>query len=75
MTFLSLIWIYFETRDLALLERYTKDVFIWVVPSLIFLIAAFYLFRARVPFFLSLGISTAALFALILGLEKLKIFK
>lgn len=50
MTFLSLIWIYVETRDLALLETYTKDVLIWVLPSLIFFIAAIYLFRARVPY-------------------------
>ena len=61
VTFLSLIWIYIETRDLALLEKYTWDVMIWVVPSFLFFIAAFYLFKFRVPFVVSLGISTAVL--------------
>ncbi len=61
MTFLSLIWIYIETKDMAHLEKYTWDVMIWVIPSFIFFIAAFYLFKARVPFIATLGISTAVL--------------
>lgn len=61
MTFLSLIWIYWENKDLNLLATYTKDVFLWVIPSLLFFIVAFYLFRARVNFFLSMAFATAAL--------------
>ncbi len=61
MTFLSLIWIYMENKDLALLEKYTWDVMIWVIPSFLFFIAAFYLFKFRVPFLATLGISTAVL--------------
>ena len=75
VTFLSLIWIYMETKDLALLETYTKDVLIWVLPSLLFLIAAIYLFRARIPFLLTMGISTVALFAGVLAFEKLHLLK
>jgi hypothetical protein len=61
MTFLSLIWIYVEKRDLALLEKYTWDVMIWVIPSFLFFIAAFLLFKFRVSFAATLAISTAAL--------------
>jgi uncharacterized membrane protein (GlpM family) len=61
VTFLSLIWIYAEHKDLALLEKYTWDVMIWVIPSFIFFIAAFYLFKFRVPFVATLAISTAVL--------------
>lgn len=75
MTFLSLIWIYFETRDLALLETYTKDVFIWVLPSLIFFVVAIYLFRFRVPFVISMTLSTLVLFVGVLLFEKLHLLK
>lgn len=74
-TFLSLIWIYAETKDLALLETYTRDVLIWVLPSLVFLIAAIYLFRAKIPFIVTLGLSTGILFAGVFIFEKLKILK
>ncbi len=75
MTFLSLIWIYFETKDLAVLETYTRDVLIWVLPSLLFFIAAIFLFRARVPFVLTLGLSTTALFVGVFVFEKLQLLK
>ena len=75
MTFLSLIWIYAETKDLTLLETYTKDVLIWVLPSLFFLIAAIYLFRAKIPFLFSMGIATVALFIGVLLFEKLHLLK
>ena len=75
MTFLSLIWIYLETKDLALLETYTRDVLIWVLPSLLFFVAAIYLFRAKIPFLLTMGISTAVLFVGVLVFEKLHLLK
>ena len=75
ITFLSLIWIYVETKDLALLETYTRDGFIWVLPSFLFLIAAIYLFRAKVPFLLTMGLSTAALFIGVFIFEKLHLLK
>lgn len=72
MTFLSLIWIYMETKDLALLETYTKDVLLWAVPGVFFLIAAIYLFRARTSFLLAMGLSTAVLFIGVFVFEKLR---
>ncbi len=75
MTFLSLIWIYVETRDLALLSTYTRDVFFWVLPSLFFFVAAMFLFRMRIPFILSLSLSTLSLFVGVLLFEKLHLLK
>lgn len=75
VTFLSLVWIYVETKDLALLETYTRDVLIWVLPSLLFFVAAIYLFRFRVPFIVSMGLATLALFIGVVLFEKLKLLK
>lgn len=75
MTFLSLIWIYVETKDLALLENYTRDVLIWVLPSLFFFAAAIYLFRARIPFIFSMALSTAVLGIGVFVFNKLHILK
>ena len=75
MTFLSLIWIYIETKDLARLEAYTKDVLIWVLPSLLFFVAAIFLFRARVPFVISMILSTACLFVGVFIFEKMNLLK
>jgi len=75
ITFLSLIWIYLENRDLKLLEDYTKDVLLWTLPGLLFFIAAIFLFRARVSFALSLVLSTLALGVGLFIFEKLKIIK
>jgi uncharacterized membrane protein (GlpM family) len=61
MTFLSLIWIYFEKRDLNLLAVYTKDVILWVIPSFAFFIAAYFLFKHKVPFVVSMALATVAL--------------
>lgn len=75
MTFLSLVWIYVEKRDLALLETYTRDVLLWVLPSLLFFAAAIYLFRARVPFIVTMGLATAVLGIGVLLFEKLQWLK
>jgi len=75
MTFLSLIWIYAETRDLELLSAYTKDVLLWLIPSILFFIPAIFLFRAKIPFVLSMGLSTVALFVGVLIFEKFHLLK
>lgn len=75
MTFLSLIWIYVETKDLARLESYTKDVLIWILPSLLFFVAAIFLFRARIPFAITMAISTLCLFLGVVIFEKLNLLK
>jgi len=75
MTFLSLIWIYLETKDLALLENYTRDVLLWVLPSLIFFGAAIYFFHLRLPFFLSLLLATLILGAAVILFQKSGLLK
>ncbi len=75
MTYLSLIWIYAENKDLNLLAQYTRDVFIWVIPSLIFFIAAYFLFKSNTSFVLSMLVATLALFLGVFIFEKLKLMK
>jgi hypothetical protein len=75
ITLLSMIWIYIENRDLSQLESYAKDVLIWTLPSLFFFAAAIGLFRTRLPFFVSLALSTLALGLGVLLFSKLKILK
>jgi hypothetical protein len=75
ITFLSLIWIYAENKDLALLERYVHDVVLWLIPGLAFFLSLILLFRARVPFFWSMTLSTGALAGGVLLFNKLGILK
>lgn len=75
LTILSLIWIYIETKDMALLSSYTKDVLIWVMPSLLFFVAALYLFKYQVPFYLSILLSIAAMGVGVLIFEKMNLLK
>lgn len=63
MTFLSLIWIYYDTKDLDLLYRYTRDVLVWIIPTILFFVVALILFRAQVPFLMTLLLSTLSVFA------------
>ena len=71
VTFISLIWIYLETKDLGLIEKYTRDVLLWTLPSLSFFVAGIFLFKARVPFFPSLALATAALALTAFAFQKL----
>jgi uncharacterized membrane protein (GlpM family) len=75
VTYLSLIWIYVENKDLRLLEIYTRDVLIWIIPSVFFFIAAILLFRARVAFALTMVLSTLALTGGVLIFNRLGILK
>lgn len=75
VTLLSLIWIYIENRDLKLLETYTYDVLLWLIPSIFFLIAAYWLFRLHVPFILSMASSILCLGVAVLIFQKLKLLK
>ncbi|MBF0493098.1 MAG: DUF3147 family protein [Deltaproteobacteria bacterium] len=62
MTVLSLVWIYLEQKDLQVLQHYTKDVFLYVLPTLSFFGAAYYLFKHKTPFWLALSIALLILF-------------
>jgi hypothetical protein len=75
VTFLSLIWIYVEHRDLPLLENYSRDVLLWTLPGLPFFVVLIFSFRARIPFVFSLGLATAVLFLGVFLFNKLGILK
>lgn len=75
MTFLALIWIYIETKDLNLLYHYTRDVFFWVLPSLLFFVAAIYLFKMKVPFVWSMMLSCLALYLGVFLFQKMGVLK
>jgi hypothetical protein len=75
ITFLSMIWIYLENKDLALLHRYTWDVLLWTLPSIIFFFTAIILFKWRVPFFLTLALATLALAGGLYIFQKIGIIK
>lgn len=75
ITFLSLIWIYLEKKDLALLEVYVLDVLLWTLPGILFFITAFIFFRMRLPFFLSLAAATLAMGLGLYGFHKLGILR
>jgi uncharacterized membrane protein (GlpM family) len=56
-TLLSMIWLYYEKKDLALLSDFTKSVFWGIFPSLLFFIPAIWLFKKGCNFYLTLFIS------------------
>jgi hypothetical protein len=75
ITFLSLIWIYAQNKDLALLETYVRDVLIWLIPGIAFFISLIFLFRAKVPFLWSMTLATFALTAGVWLFQKTGILK
>lgn len=56
-TLLSIVWLYYEKKDLALLSDFTKAVFWGVFPSLLFFIPAMFMFKKGYNFYLTLFIS------------------
>lgn len=75
ITFFSMIWIYLEQKDLALLHRYTWDVLLYTVPSIIFFFTAIILFKWRVPFFVSLALASLSLAGGLYLFQKIGIIK
>ena len=75
VTFLSLLWIYSEHKDLKLIETYATDVLIWTLPSLVFFVVFILLLRFQTSFFLSLLISTLTLMGLVFILNRFHILK
>ncbi|OGH98843.1 MAG: hypothetical protein A2287_08800 [Candidatus Melainabacteria bacterium RIFOXYA12_FULL_32_12] len=56
-TLLSLFWLYYEKKDLALLSDFTRAIFWGIFPTLLFFIPAIFLFKKGWNFYLVLGIS------------------
>lgn len=75
VTLLSILWIYFEQGDLVRLSSYCKDVILWTLPSFFFFIAAIYLFRTKLAFPISFGLSLIAMALGVVVFQKLGIIK
>ena len=60
-TLLSLMWLYYEKKDLALLSDFTRAIFWGIFPTLLFFIPAIFLFKKGWNFYLVLGISFTCL--------------
>lgn len=75
VTLLSILWMYFEQRDLIKLSSYCKDVILWTLPSFFFFIAAIYLFKTKLSFPISFGLSLIAMAAGVVVFQRLGIIK
>ena len=75
VTYLSMIWIYAEHRNLPMLQTYTYDVLIWTLPGLMFFIAAILFFKSGMNFYLVMILATLILALAVLLFSRLGILK
>jgi len=68
VSFLGIIWLYVETGDAERVGGFSKSVFWLVLPSLPFFLVLPYLLKRNVNFYVSLGVATAVMFGLYLGM-------
>jgi hypothetical protein len=68
ISFLSMIWLYIETNDAARVASLASSIFWLVLPSLALFGALPLLLQNRVPFYLSLSLSTAIMLACYVGM-------
>lgn len=75
VSFLAMIWLYLDTKDVAKVANLSTSIFWLVLPSLVFFIALPPLLRMKLNFFLSLGLAAVAMLAcygvMVLTLPKL----
>jgi len=68
VSFLGIIWLYVETSDVTKVTSLSRNVFWLVLPSLPFFLVLPYLLKRNVNFYVSLGVATAVMFGLYLGM-------
>ena len=57
---LSMIWLYTDTKDVAIIARFSMDIFWLVIPSLLlFATLPVFLLKFRIGFFTALSLSIA----------------
>lgn len=71
VSFLGILWLYFETGDASKVADLAKSVFWLVLPSLPFFLLLPYLLKRNVDFYLSLAVATATLIGLYSGMMAL----
>jgi hypothetical protein len=64
VSFLSFIWMYFETKDTERIASLSTSIFWMVLPSLPFFVLFPFLLHRNIGFFVSLMISTAVMLVL-----------
>ncbi len=57
-SFLAILWMYGENKDVTPIIALSKDIFWLVIPSLVFFLALPYLLSRGVNFFLSMTVAT-----------------
>ena len=68
VSFLGIIWLYVETSDVTKVTSLSRNVFWLVLPSLPFFLVLPFLLKRNVNFYVSLGVATAVMFGLYLGM-------
>ena len=77
VSYLALIWLFFDTKDTERVAQLSTSVFWLVIPSLPFFVFLTFLLKKNIHFFASLGLSTGIMimiyFLMIHSLKKLGI--
>ena len=63
VSFLAIMWIYFETKDTKQIAALSSDIFWLVLPSLLFFVILPVLLRRSMNFFLAFAISAVVMIA------------
>jgi len=71
MSILSMLWIYFETKDSQKIAAYSMEIFWLVLPTLIFFVLLSFLIKKGIPFMPSLLSSIAVMLICFWGYMKL----
>ena len=67
LSFISIMWIYIESKDAMKIASFSNGVFWMVIPSLLFFILLPVLIKQKVNFYAALAVSTAAMTLLYFG--------
>ncbi|HKS36440.1 MAG TPA: DUF3147 family protein [Verrucomicrobiae bacterium] len=59
VSFLAMIWLYFDTRDAGKIAALSTSIFWLVLPSLVFFLALPPLLKLKLNFYLSFALATA----------------
>ena len=68
ISYLAIIWLYFETADTTRIADLSRNVFWLVLPSLPFFVLLPYLLKRSLNFYASLGLATAVMFGFYLAM-------
>lgn len=74
VSFVAMLWLYFDTRDAGKVAALSTNIFWLVLPSLVFFLALPALLKLKLNFYLGFGLATALMLvcygAMLVGLKK-----